>query len=162
MSKNEIVIYDDYAEIILYNRKNEEKARTKVDLEDIKKICFYRWSLDGRGYVVNVKERIKLHRFIMNCPKDKYIDHINGDRLDNRKSNLRICNQQQNNMNHKVRRDNSSGVTGVYWYEDRNKWMVQIKYKGKTKNLGYFDKFEDAVKVRKQSETEIFKEYKRE
>ena len=65
-----------------------------------------------------------------------YIDHINGDRTDNRISNLRSVTKAQNNRNKRLRSDNKSGVTGVHWYNPRNKWRVDVRYNGKTKHIG--------------------------
>lgn len=160
---NEIIIYDTYAELILYNKKYEEIARTKIDLEDITKVRNYKWYLNGNGYVVsNTTSRtsIKLHRLIMDCPKDKVVDHINLDKLDNRKSNLRTCTTQQNNMNKGVTKNNTSGYHGVYWDKKNFKWMALIQIKGKQIYLGRFNTKEDAIEVRKQAEIKYFGEYR--
>lgn len=101
---NEIVIYEDYAEIILYNNRGMEKARALIDLDDIERVSQYKWHLDGKGYVVGTN-KIKLHRLIMNVWQEEFnrsinvIDHINRNPLDNRKSNLRIVSQAENNRN---------------------------------------------------------------
>ena len=127
---NEIIIYDDYAEIILCDIKLNETARTKIDLEDIEKCNKYKWCLKGDGRVhgnINGK-KILLHRFIMNAKDKEIIDHLNRNPLDNRKStNLRICNIQQNNMNNSKRMDNKSGVVGVIWNIDWSKWTVILE-----------------------------------
>ena len=158
---NEIVIYDTYAEIIIYDRKGNEKARALIDIEDVDKVKIYKWSLNGRGYVmcrINGK-RISLHRFIMNCPENMVVDHINHNKLDNRKCNLRICTQSQNTMNKRKQSNNTSEYTGVYWYKARSKWRVYITVNGKRIDLGYYDNLEEAIKVRKQAEKKYFGEY---
>ena len=98
MGKNEIVTYDDYAEIILYDRQSNEKCRAIIDLDDIDKVKDIRWLFDGR-YVRSSNKKIKLHRFVIDAPKNKIIDHINHNVLDNRKNNLRICTQNDNAKN---------------------------------------------------------------
>ena len=99
---NEIIIYDDYAEVILY-RNNIEIARVLIDIEDIDKVKDYKWNLShGYAYHSGTTKKIFMHRLIMNCNDDLVIDHINHDELDNRKSNLRLCTCQQNSMNNKL------------------------------------------------------------
>ena len=89
----------------------------KFDLDDYDKIKDYSWSLSHRYIVCHqwkVKECIYLHKFVMN-EKDSMVDHINGDSLDCRKSNLRKATNQQNSMNHGEPINNTSGVCGVSW-----------------------------------------------
>lgn len=76
---------------------------------------------------------------------DGQIDHINGIRDDNRIENLRDVSRQQNGMNQKLPTRSSSGIMGVYYRPDRNKYVANIMFKGKSYNLGHFtDKFEAA------------------
>lgn len=141
---NEIVIYDDYAEIVLYNKNNIEVGRAIIDLEDINKVKDYKWHLNSVGYVYNNKVGL-LHRFLMNPSNDKVIDHKNGNPLDNRKSNLRICSIQQNNMNvPKQKGDTTSQFKGVCFNKQNKKWQVQICINGKNKHIGYYDAELDA------------------
>lgn len=159
---NKIIKYNNYAEIVLYNNINQERARTKIDLEDVNRIKKYKWHLVN-GYVCAYKEnrkRIRLHRILLNLPKDKYVDHINGNTLDNRKENLRICTKRQNNLNKKLRKDNKSGVTGVFWANREGKWVANIWTNKKKKVLGYFSNKDKAVKTRKEAEKEYYKQYR--
>ena len=161
---NEIVLYKDYAEIILYNKESVEIARTKIDLDDIDKVKEYKWHLNDNGYVRgNVgNERMEyLHRFLLNIQGNVIIDHINGNPLDNRKCNLRIATPTQNNMNMKKRSDNISGYKGVGWQKKRNKWRARITINKKTIELGYFNTIEEAIKARQKAEEEYFGEYNR-
>ena len=84
------------------------------------------------------------------------VDHINHNKLDNRKENLRICEHQENTYNKGLCSTNTSGVTGVTWDKLRNKWIAHIK----GKNLGRFNTKEEAIKVRKQAEIEYFGEFR--
>src|SRR5215210_3970379 len=105
----------------LYSKKYTNKY-TLLDDEDYKKLngqklCF---TNVGKGYAIiqdaNTKQRINLHRFIMNTPTGMDTDHINGDTLDNRRQNLRICTHQQNIANRqKQRNPTSSKYKGVSW-----------------------------------------------
>ena len=88
------------------------------------------------------------------------IDHINTDNHnDNRKCNLRIVTRAQNNYNHTIAKNNTSGVTGVYWSKYHNAWRATIRINYKNITLGQFKKFEDAVKCRKEAEDKYFGEY---
>ena len=76
--------------------------KSLIDPEDFEKVSGYRWfAIKKRGYVVAKKnsKRIWLHRLIMNPPQGLVVDHINGNPLDNRKSNLKICSIRENNKN---------------------------------------------------------------
>ena len=161
---NEIIIYDDFAEIILYNNKCQEIARALIDLEDIDIVEKYKWHLK-HGYVCSTTDRIRLHRYVMNCPDDMVVDHINGNKLDNRKSNLRICTIQQNSWNHKKSDRNTSGTTGITWHAKQKKWLAQIMItennKRKNIHLGYYEDINDAIQARKDAEDRYFGDFKR-
>jgi hypothetical protein len=96
----------------------------------------------GRGGKQINKKRepnIALHREIMNPPKGFMVDHINGNTLDNRRENLRICTNTQNQKNSKLSKTNTSGYKGVSWHIVENKWIARIRVNGKLIHLGYFD-----------------------
>lgn len=80
------------------------------------------------------------------------IDHINGDKTDNRLLNLRVVTNQENGRNQKRHRTNTSGMRGVCWDKKNLKWMARIKVDGFQKNLGRFDRYEDAVSKRIEAE----------
>lgn len=153
---NEYNLSGEYG--IGYTFKGEEFY---FDLEDYTKIKDYCWCIDAYGYVRGntKKSKIKFHRLITNCSDDMVIDHINHNRADNRKLNLRICSQHENNMNKGIAPNNTSGITGVFWNKKLNKWGATIGFKGKNIHLGVFDDFEDAIKVRKEAEEKYFGEY---
>jgi hypothetical protein len=81
----------------------------------------------------------------------KYIDHINGDKHDNRIANLREATNQQNCLNKKLNKNNTSGIKGVSWYKPSKKWYAQLSINGKIKNLGYFEDIELAELVVKEA-----------
>ena len=132
------------------------------DLEDYDKIKNYCWCIDKYGYVRgNTKtSKIKLHRLIMDCDDDMVVDHINHNKVDNRKSNLRICTQHENAINRSITSKNASGVVGVYWNKDLSKWGACIGVNGSSIYLGVYDDFESAVNVRKEAERKYFGEYR--
>jgi HNH endonuclease len=96
--------------------------------------------------------RIYMHRFILKIPKEKVCDHINRNKLDNRKSNLRIVTQSQNMMNSKKPITNTSGYKGVTWFLRDGVWKAQIKLNQKNFHLGYFKNIKDAISTRKKAE----------
>lgn len=84
-------------------------------------------SVHGAEMVRNGKNRIYMHRFIMDCPTDMEIDHINGNTLDNRRSNLRIVTRSENLRNRRVFKNNKCGFKGVQ-LDTSGKWQVVIRY----------------------------------
>ena len=102
-------------------------------------------------YLKSQKEKtVLMHRFIINAPKDMEIDHINGNGLDNRKSNLRICTRSQNAANHKLLSSNKSGYTGVHYANTekrRKRWVASLRANGKKKIIGRFYTREEAAIV---------------
>ena len=105
-------------------------------------------SLDGKKY--------QAHRlawlYVTGELPPKQIDHINHDKADNRIANLRCTNQAENCKNATKRKDNNSGVMGVSWYKDRQKWVVNIRVNGKRLHLGYTTDFDIAIAMRKAAE----------
>ena len=133
-----------------------------IDAEDFDRVKDFCWRINKNGYVVaNMKsgtnKTIIMHRIIMKAKKDDIIDHINWNKKNNLKSNLRFATKSENNVNIKKRKDNTSGYTGVK--NNNGKWKSQISFNGKRIHLGTFDKFEDAVIARKNYEDRIHKTF---
>ena len=113
-----------------------------------------------RGYLSCVNEEGKLvlhHRYVWEeangpIPKGYQIDHINGDRADNRIENLRLVTPSENQMNVKLRDNNTSGVTGVFWDKRTSAWCAACYVDGKSKHLGRFRDWFDAVCARKSAD----------
>lgn len=143
-----------------YTSKNEEFY---FDLEDYDLIKDYCWCKDKQGYIItdHNKKRIYMHRLIMldDIDKNVDIDHIGHILHDNRKKYLRICNESQNMRNSNMHKNNTSGVSGVWWFSDRNKWVAEIRIYRKKIHLGYFDNLNDAIKARKDAEDKYFGEW---
>lgn len=119
-----------------------------IDDEDSDKLSAHHWYpvIFSNGIYIacmlkNPRTIMLMHRFIMGLTHGdiRVIDHINGNTLDNRKSNLRICTQAQNSRNSKFRKSNTSGYKGVTYDKRRDKWVAQIKYNWKHIHLGQFD-----------------------
>lgn len=99
---------------------------------------------------------IALHRFLTKAPPGTYVDHINGNTLDNRMVNLRICTNSANLRNAKIRKGNTSGIRGVSWEPRTSSWVAQIKVKYKRVWLGRHKTLQDAQKARKEAETKYW------
>ena len=154
---NKIILEENFAYICLYDKNCKEIGRCIIDIEDVDKIKNYKWHIkyerNKEPYCRNNKIGV-IHRFLLNLETGdkRVVDHINHNPLDNRKDNLRICTNKENVCNSKIAKTNKSGVKGVYWDVDRNKWSAQIRVDNKTKALGRFTNMEDAIKVRKEAE----------
>jgi hypothetical protein len=132
-----------------------------VDYERLKGLKNMKWCVSiKRNNLVYFQKRFsnlkikELHRWIMNDPKGKYVDHINKNTLDNRRENLRVCNNSANLRNGKIRPNNKSGFTGVF--QKKDKWGARIRVMYKTVYLGYYDTFDKAVNARKKAEIKYF------
>ena len=128
------------------------------DLEDYDKIKDYYWYKNDQGYLLayTKNKTFRMHKMFI---KGQYIDHINGKTFDNRKNNLRVASKSQNAMNKGLQDNNTSGVTGVYWHKQLSKWVAYITVDGQYIYLGSFNKFEEAVKARKEAEEKYFGEF---
>jgi len=127
----------------------------KVDLEDREKVRYRSWRSNGRGYAVSrpwdKKERryrtLYMHRMIIGAEDGEVVDHINGDKLDNRKQNLRRVTQSENLQNAKLSSANRSGFRGVSWCRWTSRWVAAIWRHGKKRNLGRYEEIEDAARA---------------
>lgn len=112
------------------------------DVEDAELFDSGRWRLHSNNYLI---QRILVdgkrvmhhfHRIVIGAKQGEFVDHINGNPLDNRRENLRICTHAQNMKNRKISAKNTSGFKGVY--ADRNRWRSEIRCDGKKYALGTF------------------------
>lgn len=154
--------------IKLYGKAGLDKFAT-VDAIDFDWLNQWRWHFRD-GYAartqvftrVNGKqpsEKIWMHRLINKTPKGMETDHINRDRLDNRRENLRAVTKRQNAMNRNMRVDNKSGYIGVCWDKDRNKWVASLSTNDKTIHLGRYEDIVEAAKAYDQAAEKHYGEY---
>lgn len=145
--------------------KHGEGKFAIVDDVDYEFLVKHKWFISGRYIRRTRKENGKdvlIHRVIANCPENMVVDHINGNWLDNRKENLRVCTQHQNSMNKKKDiRGVTSKYKGVYFDKTSNKFRAQLKYKRKNYNLGRFENEEDAAKAYDSKSIELHGEFAR-
>jgi hypothetical protein len=145
--------------VIFLRRRNGDVLKTFIDTDDLSMVQEYPNSwyaycckkgntfyADGHLPMVGGKrKKISLHRWIMNPSRGLVVDHINHNTLDNRKSNLRVITQGQNNQNRKkIRVESKSGIRGVYWDKKNNKWRSHIQIDRKQIYLGYFTDLSEA------------------
>lgn len=137
---------------IIYGSKNEEIL---VDPEDYDKLIKFNWNCYG-GYARTFRRRkeednklrsILIHTMILGHQKGLVIDHIDGNRLDNRKSNLRICTVQQNSCNRKIGKQSKSKFLGVTYHKRDNRFQATIRTNGQRIHLGYFKTDIEAAKA---------------
>lgn len=123
--------------------------RTIVDNSDYEHLSRFNWYLSTCGYVVRKhgKTTIYMSRSLIKPAPGKHVDHINGDKLDNRRDNLRMASISQNQMNRAKSDNKSSRFKGVCWDKSRLKWIVHLKKNKKVLHLGRFAKEVEAAKA---------------
>lgn|SRR3990167_4423269 len=141
--------------------KLNKGLETVVDDDDYPDLVSHRWYLDIGGYAYRTVNSLKraslfMHRVIMLAPPGIEVDHINGDKLDNRKENLRLCSHAENMCNRKLPSNSTSGYKGVSWYPPYNRWCAKIKKDRRSITLGYFDTAELAARKYDQAAIELF------
>lgn len=123
--------------------KNAPHTCAWVDDDDYEYLSGFDWLLiEGRsefGYAGRCADSrtYLMHREVLDAPKELVVDHRNGDTLDNRKQNLRLCTTAENLCNRKRPKHNKSGFKGVYFHKHNKKWKAQIKYQGKKYEADY-------------------------
>lgn len=138
--------------IPLTRRNGQIVAYALVDAPDAPLVTLYTWRLSTHGCAARSvihggrKQTVYLHRQILPSDADTPVDHINGDRLDNRRANLRLATQSENNANSRDR-PRRSGFRGVYWHRQAERWVSQISVNRRLRHLGLFDDTEEAARA---------------
>lgn len=119
-----------------------------VDDEDYEKVSQYNWHTMGssKQTYFYAATKVRMHRLVMDAPPGLMVDHINGDTLDNRKSNLRLCTNSQNQQN-TGSRGGTSKYKGVSFRKRSNKWIAAFRFDGKPYYCGVWDTEEDAARA---------------
>lgn len=154
---NKLIYKDDLITKFLIESPKYGDFEIMIDTEDYDRIKNYRWHIQYVKHTNNfyvsslIKKNNKwknyqLHRLLLNLTDPELqIDHKFGKTLDNRKSELRICNHSENVRNQKIHKNNKSGFKGVSLYKLNNKWKAQINYNGKKIALGYYKTTNEAA-----------------
>ena len=131
-----------------------------VDLEDKHLLDNHLISYRGEGFVYAVihieNKRIAFARYLLNCPDDMFVDHINRDTLDNRRCNLRIVTQGENNFN---RGNWGKYPKGISFDEKKQLYRARIQFCGRRFGLGRYKKLQDAVVAYATAAKELYGEY---
>lgn len=166
--KNEFEVLGDHTKVFVYDRLSNISGSFIIDTEDLERCRKYKWCVMSKKsvrqfYIMNAKAG-KLHAFILRYKTNSkmHIDHIDGNTMNNRKSNLQICTNQQNQLKKKMQSNNTSGYRGVTWYVNPGKtsrWMAQIYFNHKRHHIGYFDSKEEAALAYNEKAKEFFGDF---
>jgi len=137
---------------------------TLVDDEDFEWLNQWKWQCSASGYAIRrlprpIRETIWMHREIMHTPKGMDTDHINCNRSDNRRCNLRICTRSQNKANAFIQANNTSGYKGIKWHGREKLWLAYIQVNGKECYLGSYKTKEDAALAYNNGAIKYFGEF---
>lgn len=132
-----------------------------VDPQDAAKLGKHNWYYGFRGYAMRSKlmpsgkrKTVSMHREILGAKDHEEVDHINGDRLDNRRSNLRVLGRSANLHNRGAY--GPSGLKGVSWDKRKKKWRAEIGKNGKRAWLGYHSTKEDAERIYRKASKKLY------
>lgn len=128
----------------LLNRRRETVGYALVDCDDLPLLGSAPWHLDSTGYAARGKPARRLHRLLMQPSEGFEVDHINGNKLDNRRSNLRLVTHAENTQNHRSR-GGQSQHRGVYQDRRDGAWYGQVKHNGVRYSTGRFPTEEQAA-----------------
>lgn len=151
----EIILYENYGEVVAKNIHRKEKGRIKFDLPDLELVKNYHWSIDSSGYAQTDSKdgkRVRLHALLLGVRKKGcVVDHANGISTDNRRANLRFITIRENILNSKLSKRNTSGHRGLS-RDSRGMWTTRIKFQGQSIHLGNFIDRDFAISVIKRAE----------
>lgn len=158
--------------MILKIKATNSDKQILIDEDKYWAVCGFGWGVNRNGYVSAMhydpnrtgrKQReIKIHRLLLQVDDpDLYIDHINGDRLDNRLCNIRICNPKQSACNRRkpATRPMQSKHKGLYFNKRVGKWSARLGVNGKKVNIGYFADETEAAKAYNEACLEMHGEF---
>lgn len=138
---------------------------TLIDDEDYDYLNKWKWCCHSSGYAIRTQylsgkkhKTIWMHRILMNTSIGMHTDHINGNKLDNRRCNLRICTPSQNGANRKIQKA-SSVFKGVSWNKKIRLWKAAIKVSGKQYYLGWFKNEKEAALAYNNAARKFFGEF---
>jgi len=135
-----------------------------VDDRDYEELSKHKWYYE-HGYarrdyqIAGKRHRVYMHKLIAGTPDGMHTDHINGDKLDNRAENLRVCSASENQMNSEKNKNSSSKYKGVSFYKRDEKWQAGIMLNRKDIYLGRFTSEIEAAKAYNEAAINYFGEF---
>ena len=144
----------------LKNRQGVIVGEVLFDDKDEIVIASYNWYKGTNGYAQAGGSEsgfglIRMHQLLLGKHPGMHIDHINRNKLDNRRTNLRVVTASENIFNQGPDRRNKTGIRGVYYLERIKRYWAYINILGKRKNLGYYKTLEEATYIREQALEQI-------
>lgn len=158
--RNSYEIKEDKVFITCFNKHGEITGIITIDKEDFDKVAKYQWHVENSRPSIKYAQAsipggtIRLHKLILSS--NYQIDHINHNGLDNRKSNLRICTNAENNRNKNFKRNPRSGYVGIRYNAKTESYYVRIMVNKKEISLGAYKDLDSAIKARKEGESKYF------
>lgn len=156
---NEIVVCGSEAKIILRDKFGFKVGEAIIDSSKVHLVSGFKWYLTSHGYCASKGKNLVsyLHRLVLGS--NGVIDHISGDKLDNRMSNLRECSHSQNLANISAKSNSKTGVKGVHPYKGGKKFCAQITHNRRVYSLGVFESIADAKKAYDEMAKKLFGEF---
>lgn len=162
--KNDFKVLGELTEIYLHH--NDARLMTIIETRDLELVqrfpnTWYAfndhksrgfYAVGNTSYVNGKRKIIRMHRWILGVDYKCHIDHINHNKLDNRRSNLRVVSAKENGQNREcAHRNSKSGIRGVSWHKKTRKWRVQVGIDYKKVHIGYFETLKEAEKAAVQA-----------
>jgi hypothetical protein len=157
MRRNKLIHHEslDGSHYVGYTRRG---TAFTFDKGDLALVGLHSWHVSKRGYLATkYKGRVvPLHRLLLGNPKGMNVDHVNRDKMDNRRRNLRLCTPQENSFNQSIRKTNTTGYIGVSKVKDRHAFEAYIHYCGRKYHIGTFPDEILAARVRDNAAAMLF------
>lgn len=133
-----------------------------VDTADYEWLNQRTWHLDS-GYAARTEKgkTILMHRLIMQPPQELIVDHIDGNRANNCRGNLRVCTRMENARNRRLHCDSASRFKGAHYHKRTGRWYARLCFRGQRFWLGYFDTEVEAAQAYDHKAVELFGEFAR-
>ena len=145
---NVINVKGDVAEMFVVSKKHGT-FKVIIDAEDVEKVKQHHWIISKNSscekfYVRDSSLKLRLHRYLMNCPKGMVVDHVEANTLDNRKCKLRICTELENTQNRTMYKNNKTGHKWICYDKKKSRYILRIK----KKHIGSYKTLMEAVKAK--------------
>lgn len=151
---------------------NIHGGTVKIDKSDLLLVSPYKWHVNSTGYAVcniytgmkegkQTSKTLLMHRVLLAAPKGMEVDHINENKLDNRRKNIRICTKSQNSLNKGLSQRNTSGFIGVSLFRQTNRYSSSVTVSGRKKHLGYYKTAVEAARIYDKAAKQFYGEFAR-